>query len=327
VYRKYWDNQFYANRPVALMQDLRRFLMLWIYDWNSGEITDTLRRIGFQPPAGVPALQYYTQLENKFNNELSVTNQLVASFHEAIIQQSDGERPVATVYDQFYGDVTQQGIILDKLDAMQYWVGIWPGDNYDPNQAGAYFASYSDTPDLSYETVAQNAVSSMIGGQYDAFPYFAPSAVALFAQDTHNPAFSGSLQIRNWIGGKVFMGADPIQDFLDYFRDLASQHNYVSADGTVDCSHGFDSCTYDPRTVSNNYNEFIGPDQTYWAWAYIPDRNEYVAVQKYINTASYVIVRAYNNDIVYNLDDGSTGNAYGVELPMKYYLDSFNQYN
>jgi hypothetical protein len=327
VYRKYWDNQFYADRPPALMQDLRRFLMLWIYDWNSGEITDTLRRIGFQPPAGIPALQYYTQLENKFNNELSVTNQLVAAFHEAVIQQSDGERPVATVYDQFYGDVTQQGIILDKLDAMQAWVGLWPGTNYDPNQAGAYFASYSDTPDASYQTVAQNAVSSMIGGQYDAFPYFAPAAVALFAQDTHNPAFSGSLQIRNWIGGKVFQGSDPIQDFLDYFRDLASQHNYISADGTVDCSHGYDSCTYDPRAVSDNYNEFIGPDQTYWAWAYIPDRNEYVAVQKYVNTASYVIVRAYNNDIVYNLDDGSTGNAYGVELPMKYYLDSFNQYN
>jgi len=251
-----------------------------------------------------------------------------------VIAQSTGERPVATVYDQFYGDVTQQGIILDKLTAMQYWVGLWPGTNYDPNQAGAYFASYSDTPDASYQTIAQNAASFMIGGTYDAFPYFAPSAVALFAQDTHNPAFSGSLQIRNWIGGKVFMGADPVQDFLDYFRDLATQHNYVSADGTVNCSNGFDSCTYDPRNlsvqdglISAQYNEFIGPDQTYWAWAYIPDRNEYVAVQKYVNTASYVIVRAYNNDIVYNLDDGSTGNAYGVELPMKYYLDSFNQYN
>ena len=334
VYRKYWNNQFYANRPPGLMGDLRRFLMLWIYDWNSGEITDTLRRIGFQPPAGVPALQYYTQLENKFNNELSVTNQLVASFHEAVIQQSVGERPVATIYDQFYGDVTQQGIILDKLTAMQYWVGLWPGTNYDPNQAGAYFASYSNTPDASYQSVAQNAVSSMIGGGYDAFPYFVPSAIALFAQDTHNPAFSGSLQIRNWIGGKVFNGSDPVQDFLDYFRDLATQHNYVSADGTVDCSHGYDSCTYDPRTLSTadglvdpTHNEFIGPDQTYWAWAYIPDRNEYVAVQKYVNTASYIIVRAYNDDLVLNLDDGSSGNAYGVELPMKYVLDSFEQYN
>jgi hypothetical protein len=335
VYRKFWDNAHYADIPANLMMDLRRFLMLWIYDWNSGEITDTLRRIGFTPPSGIPALEYYTQLENKFNNELSIANQLVASFHKAVIQQSDGERPVATIYDQFYGDVTQQGIILDKLDAMQFWVGLWPGTNYDPNQAGAYFASYSDTPDGSYQTVAQDAVSSMIGGQYDAFPYFAPSAVALFAQDTHNPAFTGSLQIRNWIGGKVFQGANPIVDFLDYFRDLASQNKYVAPDGAIDCSQGFDACNYDPRTLSTvdggvdpSHNEFIGPDQTYWIWAYVPDRNEYVAVQKYVNTASYLIVRAYNDDLVLNLDDGNTpGAAYGDELQMKYYLDSFEYYN
>jgi hypothetical protein len=47
-----------------------------------------------------------------------------------------------------------------------------------------------------------------------------------------------------------------------------------------------------------------------------------------VNTASYIIVRAYNDDVVYNLDDGAfPGGAYGAELPMKYYLDSFNTYN
>jgi hypothetical protein len=336
VYRKYWDNSHYADHPPALMGDLRRFLMLWIYDWNSGEITDTLRRIGFQPPPGIPALNYYTQLENKFNFELSNANQIVAAFHEGIIQQSVGERPVATIYDQFYGDVTQQGIILDKLSAMQYWVGLWPGTNYDPNQAGAYFASYSDTPDASYQTVAQNTVDSMIGGQYDAFPYFAPTAVALFAQDTHNPAFTGSLQIRNWIGGRTFGGpnspGDPLQAFLDYFRNLAFVNNYKDPAIGVDCTQSLATCTYDPRYLTDQpalqaYNEFIGPDQTYWAWAYIPDRNEYIAVQKYVNTASYLVVRNYNNDLVYNLDDGSTGNAYGYELPMKYVLDAFDMYN
>jgi hypothetical protein len=325
VYRKFWDNTFYGNRQAGMMQDMRRFLMLWIYDWNSGEITDTLRRIGYAPPQGVPALQYYTQLENKFNNELSTANQLVAAFHKAVIQQSSGERPVATIYDQFYGDVTQQGIILDKLFAMQYWVGLWPGTNYDPNQAGAYFSSYSDSPDASYQTVAEDTVDSMIGGQYDAFPYFAPLAVSLFAQDTHNPAFGGRIEVRNWIGGHVFTR---VEDFLAYFRDIASQNYYVSSDGKVDCSNGFDACLYDPRPLSDQHNELIGPDKRKWIWAYIPDRNTYVALQKEVNTASYIIVRAYNDDVVYNLDDGAyPGAAFGVELPMKYYLDSFNQYN
>jgi hypothetical protein len=325
VYRKFWDNQFYADQPANLMMDLRRFLMLWIYDWNSGEITDTLRRIGFQPPAGVPQLQYYSQLENKFNLELSTANQLVAAFHKAVIQQSAGERPVATIYDQFYGDVTQQGIILDKLFAMQFWVGIWPGTNYDPNQAGAYFASYSDAPDPSYQTVAEDAVDSMIGGQYDAFPYFAPLAVTLFAQDTHNPAFNGRIEVRNWIGGHVF---SRVEDFLSYFRDVATQNNYASPDGKIDCTHGFNACLYDPRPLSDTHNELFGPDKRLWIWAYVPDRNAYIALQKEVNTASYVIVRAYNDDVVYNLDDGAfPGGAYGLELPVKYYLDAFSQFN
>jgi len=58
------------------------------------------------------------------------------------------------------------------------------------------------------------------------------------------------------------------------------------------------------------------------------DRDEYIAVQRYVNTASYLAVRAYNNDIVYNLDDGDTpGAAYSLELPLKFTLDAFNQYN
>jgi len=330
VYRKFWDESRYADGPANMMQDMRRFLMLWIYDWNSGELTDTLRRIGFNPPNGVPALQYYDQLENKFNLELSTANQMVAAFHKAVIQQSTGERPVATIYDPYFGDVTQQGIILDKLFAMEFWVGLWPGTNYDPNQAGAYFTSYSDAPDSSYQTVAEDAVDSMIGGQYDAFPYFQPLAISLFAHDTHDPAFGGRIEIRQWIGGHTF---SRVQDFLGYFRDLAVNNSYVGPDPnnpgqTIDCTHGYDTCMYDPRPLSDQHNELIGPDKTRWIWAYIADRNEYLALQKDVNTASYLIVRTYNDDVVYNLDDGSfPGSAYADQLPMKYFLDSFNEYN
>ena len=157
---------------------------------------------------------------------------MVAAFHKAVIQQSAGERPYKTVYDKYYGDVTQQGIILDKLFAMQGFVGIWPTDNYDQNQAGYYIASYSGIGDSSYQYVAQDTVSSMIGGQYDVFPYFVPLAVAQFAQDTHDPSFFGRIEARDWIGGHVFNRLD---DFLSYFRDIAVQNNL---DGCPD----MDSC-------------------------------------------------------------------------------------
>ena len=51
-------------------------------------------------------------------------------------------------------------------------------------------------------------------------------------------------------------------------------------------------------------------------------------MQKEYNTASYVIVYNYNDDVVYQLDDGNLpGGAFGDELPMKYFLDSFTQAN
>ena len=319
VYRKYWNNANYASRPAALMIEMRRFISLWEFDWGSAELADTLRRIGIKnPDPNGSDLQYFTQLTNKFNKELSSANKMVAAFHKAIIAQSTGERPVRTVYDKYYGDVTQQGIILDKLFAMQGWVALWPSDNYDPNQAGSYISSYSNAPDNSFQYNAEDTVDFMLGGQYDAFPYFAPLAVSVFAQDTHSPAFSGRVSVRNWIGGHVF---NRLQDFLDYFRDLAVQSNKCSTVAT---------CNYDPRApgVSDQHNEFFGPDQRLWIWAYIPNRNTWVAVQKEINTAAYVIVRKYTDDVIFQLDDGAfPGGAYGYELPMKYYLDSFNTYN
>src|SRR5205085_9520448 len=98
----------------------------------------------------------------------------------------------------------------------QGWVGLWPTDNYDPNQAGYYISSYAELGDSSYRYVAEDAVTSMIGGQYDVYPYFVPLAVAQFAQDTHAPEFAGRVEARDWIGGHVFYR---LQDFLDFFRD------------------------------------------------------------------------------------------------------------
>jgi hypothetical protein len=331
-YRKFWDESAYADAPAALFIDFRRFISLWEFDWSGGELADTFRRIGItNPDPNGSNLQYFTQLTDKFNAELSSANQMVAAYHKAIIQQSAGERPYRTIYDKFYGDTTQQGIILDKLFAMEGWVGLWPTDNYDQNQAGDYFASYSGIGDSSYDYVSKDAVTSMIGGQYSVYPYFVPLAVALFAQDTHSTSFGGDISARDWIGGHVFYRLD---DFLAYFRDIAVRNNYkvTLPDGTnVDCTGpDISQCNFDPRNtgLSDTHNEFVGPDRRRWIWAYIADRNTWIAVERDRNTATYVIVRNYTDDVIYQQDDGAfPGGAYGAELPMKYYLDAFAQYN
>jgi hypothetical protein len=307
---------------------MRRFLSMWAFDWSSAELADSLRRIGIKNPnANSSDLQYYASLTNKFNADVSAAGQMIGAFHESVIQQSSGERPYKTVYDLYYGDVTQQGIILDKLFAMQGWVALWPTDNYDQNQAGSYISSWATVGDSSYTYVAENAVVSMIGGQYDVYPYFVPLAVAQFAQDTHDVAFSGNDAVRNWIGGWTWETGDPLQGFLSFFRNLAVQNAFVDTTPGSDCSK-LETCLYDPRSKSDQHNEFLGPDLKLWIWAYIPDRNQYIAVQKENNTASYVIVRNYNDYYVYQLDDGSfPGGVFGAELPMKYFLDSFKQFN
>jgi hypothetical protein len=41
-----------------------------------------------------------------------------------------------------------------------------------------------------------------------------------------------------------------------------------------------------------------------------------------------VIVRNYTDDVIAQLDDGAhPGGAYGALLPMKYFLDSFTNFN
>jgi hypothetical protein len=98
-----------------------------------------------------------------------------------------------------------------------------------------------------------------------------------------------------------------------------------------------DSCAYDPtirrprqdiETQSDIYNEFIGPDGRVYAWAYITDRNTWLFVDKDRNTATYKMVRDYNTNVIRGEDDGVfPGQAYAQQLPLKYYLDAFAQFN
>lgn len=325
-YRKYWNNGQYASTPAKNVTEMRRFLSMWGYDWGESGLIDMWRRIGIKPPAGTPStVFYYDQLVDKFTKEMSSANTMVAAFHKAVIQQASGERPYRTVYDDYYGDVTQQGIILDKLFAMQGWVGLWPTDNYDPDQAGGYVASYSSLGDETYRSAAEDAVTSMIGEQYyDAYPYFKPLAVVQFQQDTHSANFGGRIEARDWAGGIIFTRQ---KDLQDYFRALAVKH------GKLGCT-SLETCTYDPlrpradaaeQQQSDQLNEFVGPDGRRWAWAYIQDRNTWVVVDRDRNTATYKMVNDYALEILKQDVDSDTG--YSYQLPLKYFLDSFTYYN
>ncbi len=335
-YHKFWDDSLYANGPEFLFSDLNRFVSLWAFDWSSGEITTVLQRVGVVNPN--PSAQsngdYFSYLTNMFNAEVSAANQMSAAYHLAMINQAQDERPAATTYDPFYGDVEQQGIILDKYFAMQNFAGLWPATDYDPSQAaGVYLTWYEGIGDETFGDLTQWGIVQMLGGIPNVFPYFQPTTIALYAQDTHDPAF-GYQPARNWIGGHEFWRE---QDFLQYFQQIAVAADYqgpgcqdvngnqINCDCTTQAT-----CTYDPRNIQDPLleNQLLGPDGRRYIWSYIQDRNEWAVAEQDTNVVTNTIMLQYNADVVAGQDDGNVpGAAFSDELPIKYTVDSFTQFN
>jgi len=343
LYHKFWNDGPYADTVNAFFSDLTRFLSTWAFDWNGGELINNFPRLGVVPPPGVPLQQYYANLNFAFNNDISAANQMVAAFHEAIIQQSSGERPFVSTYDPFFGDVIQQGIILDKLFAMQNWTALTQISNYDPTQAAGAYLSAVTPFDSAYQDIAENTLLSMLGGQYDVFAYFTPLAIQIFAQASHSINWTGRTELQDWVGGYTFgngaTGLDPNQQFLDWAHALAQSSNatQVDANAFAGCTAGqpLDSCTWDPRIPqvdsddlyhSDPYNNFRGPDGRRYIWAFLRDRQQIFVVDRDRNIASYVTMENYTADVIAQHDDGNSG-AYQLELPIKYTFDYFNQYN
>jgi Met-zincin len=340
-YYKTWDVSNYGASVANLLGEHRRFLAMEAFDWSKAELTDKLIRIGIAPPAGAPnAGAFYNQLTDQFVGEVDSSELLIGAFHEAIIQQSTGQRPFATAYDPYFGDVTQQGIATDKVLSFTQWLGLWPFDNFDPSQAAGYYGSAMTTGvGGTHPAQAWSTAGSMLGekGPWDAYPSFFPSAVALFAHDTQSPTFTGLgyPQMRDWIGGHVFTR---LQDALDYFRTVAAQ-NPLEPNGCA----SFASCTYNPMTPQTNSNDighsnpttqgFIGPDHRKWVWVNLSDRNIWLFVDQERNSSSYFQVSQYNIEVNVGFDDGNpgfptpVGPVYSLQAKVKYMIDAYAAFN
>jgi hypothetical protein len=338
-YHKFFEYAQYADTPTTFFTELRRFQPVWAYDWSLGELNTLFRKVNLTPPDGSPTATYFTMLGLQFDKELSASMQLAASTSEAIVQQSSGQRPYVTIYDPYFGDETQQGIAIDKIVAIQGFDSLWQVTDFDQNQAqGAYLWPFSFSGDAFYNALSQQVVTSMIGGGYNLYYWAIPSSVLQFAQATHDPYFvSGSAmpQVRDWIGGYVFLRE---RDFLDFFRKKAVDNGRF-VDETGQLCTSIDRCSYDPRIHQNatqvdpldTYHSdflfrFVGPDQKRWIWSYVADRNTWVACDRDRNIGTYQIQFQYNTDIA-SENDGNGDGVYSDQLPLKYFIDYYNKYN
>ena len=332
-YYKVWDDSQYAVRVTNTITDTRRFPAMEAFDWSPAELTAKLIQVGIVPPAGAAnSGLFYTELTNQFESDIQAAEMLSAAFHEAIIQQSTGQRPYETQYDPYYGDVTQQGISADKEVAFINWLGLWPYDNYDPSQAAGFWdSSMIAGPGDQQPSQTWSTTGSMLGekGPWDAYPEFFGNAVALFGHDTQSSLFTvlAYPQMREWIGGHTFVRQ---QDAIDFFRNIAAQ-NPQGLNGCTD----FASCAYNPMLPQTSTADvghsnpttdaFIGPDGKRWVWTYIADRNTWFFCDQDRNSSSYFQVLTYNQDILVQFDDGNVpANAYNYQAKIKYMIDAYN---
>jgi hypothetical protein len=337
LYHKYFSFQNYATQAVTDLQGFRRFQSAWIFDWSQAELTDNLRLIGFPIPAGDTAGDYYVQLYNKFETDISRANQLAIAYQRAILDQSSGERPFKTVYDPFYGDTTQQGIQIDKVELTTGVTGLWPAiSNFDPSQAGgSYVSTLGGLGDPAFATVADSTLNDFLGAAFATYLYTALGPLAIYAQTTHDPAFPGDLRYQQWTGSITF---DRDQDFAQWAHLLAVQFSYNNCDENgLNCNAcvNASTCTWDPRVRqvkttdlyhSDYLNRFIGPDGKSYIWGYFKSRNQWVLAEKDRNTAMYALMANWQTDVVYGQDTGENGASY-LERPVRFAVDAFQYFD
>jgi hypothetical protein len=340
LYHKYFTAENYATQVANDFNEMRRFASLWGFDWSGGELTNTLRLIGIKGPMGTPstAADYFNQLTAKFNTDISIANQLAATYHRAIIEQSSGERPYVTAFDPFFGDVTQQGIQLDKVQASTSFSSLWPAiSNYDPSQAaGLYISSVGgQIGDEAYTTVSQAVLADFLGASFATYHYAQLGPIANFAASTHSALYGGNLKLQTWVGGFAF---NEERFFLDFVHAIAVKYNFANCDENgqnCDPCTSLDHCTWDPRNLaattndlnqSDRYNRFQGPDGRTYIWGYIRSRNQWVIADKDRNNAMYVLMLNWTTDVVNGEDSGYNGASY-LEYNVRYAVDAFTYFD
>jgi hypothetical protein len=342
LYHKYFSFQNYGTQAIADLQGFRRFQSMWLFDWSQAELTNDLQLIGFPIPAGDTAADYYTQLYNKFETDISVANQLAVGYQRAILDQASGERPYVTVYDPFYGDTTQQGIQIDKVELTTGVTNLWPAvTNFDPSQStGLYVPTLGGIGDAAFLSVANSTLNDFLGAAFATFSYTQLGPLAVWSQATHDPAYEtfGNLQYQTWIGSWTF---DRPDDFLSFVRQIAINYNFQNCDENgLNCQPcttvtGVAGCSWDPRTrqvkptqltQSDYVNRFVGPDGKYYIWGWLESRNQWVLAEKDRNTATYTLMYNWQTDVQYGQDTGENG-ANALEYPVRFAIDSFNYFD
>lgn len=287
-FRQYWETWTYPNSVFSTTFPMRRFLELWALDFDAGSIENDLRILG------VDASNFeFDNIIDEFNQEMGQANRLLTNFYRAILNQSAAERNYQTTYNTFYGDITHMGIIYDKYYAMFSFLGLWPADMYNWDNYALLAFSEATFGNAQYYSDAIETLKVMLGGSYDVYPWFLPTAALVFAQDTHHISF-GDRSMKEWIGARVF---ERSADMVDYF--------------------GFDprDAVEDPSHLA-----FSDAEGQMWTYIHLDDRNHWVVASEDINPILFKMIWDYNESVYVNRSTWVT--TYDI----KYFVDFYEYF-
>lgn len=312
AYRQYWETWGYPNSAFNSTFPLRRFLELWTLDWDETGLENDLRLLGISEEEC--DLFCFYNIRDEFNKEMGQANRMIINFYQAILTQSNAERSYATTYDSYFGDVTRVGIIYDKLYAMYSFLGLWGADSYNWD-VYAYLAFYEyNWGSAQTYSDSLNTLDAMLGGSYDVYPWFLPTAILLFAQDTHNISF-GDQSKKEWIG---FRGFDRAQDMIDFY---GFDPRYECLDDSE--ADGIDHvcATAALGAEDDGHQIFHDADGGEWAYLFLDDRNTHLCASADMSPISYKMVWDYNEAININHSTGTT------TYTIKYFYDYYRYFD
>jgi hypothetical protein len=308
-YRQYWETWTYPDSAFSYTFPLRRFLELWTLDWDETDLENDLRLLGISEEE-CDIFCFYN-IRDEFNKEMGQANRMAIDFFQAILTQSNAERSYATTYDSYFGDVTRVGIIYDKFYAMMSFLGLWGADSYNWD-VYAYLAYYEFSwGDAQCYSDSLNTLDAMLGGSYDVYPWFLPTAVLLFAQDTHNISF-GDQAKKEWIGFRAF---DRAQDMIDYFG-FDPRTECVEPDGTITSP----CATAALGAEDDGHQTFHDKDGGKWSYLFLDDRNQHLTASADISPISYKMLWDYNESVNIDLLD------YVTTYDIKYFYDYYHYF-
>lgn len=314
---KYFSTADYAVGVVNSSNELRRFASLWLFDWSSGQLAASL--------AEVIGPDNRVQVASDFATDISTANQLAVAYQRAIIDQSAAQRPYATSFDPYFGNVTQQGIQVDKIQGVFSLSSLWSaGSDFDPSQAAGTYVStlgnqFGDAP---YTALSTSSLADLLGANFASWPYLQLAPLFVFPASTYSAQYAGDPRLQGWVSGQAFSGD---QAFLDYVHAIAVQHGFLNCDAygnNCDPCISLAHCNWDPRTPaviptqltqSDPWNQFVAPDGHTYIWDYLQNRSQWILTDQGQNPATYQLMLGLNQALA-GVQDAGTATVFESDV-------------